>query len=278
MTFDVIKKDPEMLLFPIIATVLSAVFSVAMLFPTIIAQLIESDGSGQVAWGPLQYVATFATYFGLAFIATFANVCVVYTTKIRLEGGDATFGQSINFAFSRFGRIFSWSLVSATVGLILSAIEHAAQNTKGAGRIVVMILRGLLATAWTVISLFVVPVMVYRDLGPFDALKESMETLKRTWGESLVRYYGMGIASFVFYLPGIAVYVGITFGMTAGLPPALGFVLYAVTTIYMVGVALVFSVAGSVYNTALYHFASNGTVPNGFSPETIRGAFAPSTR
>lgn len=274
MTFDVIRKDNEMLLFPVLAAVCSVLFSLAMLFPTVITHLLN-DGSS-FAWGPLQVMATFATYFGLAFITTFFNTCVVYTTRVRLEGGDATFGQSLGFAFSRLGRIISWSLLAASVGLLLSMLENAARNAKGVGAILLSILRGLLATAWNVVTLFVVPAMVYRDLGPIDAIRSSMETLRNTWGESLARHYGMGLASFLFTLPGILGVVLAFVAMGSGLPVGAGIALLAVAGLYILGVTLVFNVANAVFNTALYHYATSRQVPAGFSPEVLQGAFSPS--
>lgn len=274
MTFDVIKKDNEMLLFPLLAAVCSVLFSVAMLFPTVITHLLNDGGS--FVWGPLQLAATFATYFGLAFITTFFNTCVVYTTRVRLSGGDATFGESVSFAFSRIGRIISWSLLAASVGLLLSMLENAARNAKGVGSILLSILRGLLATAWNVVTLFVVPAMVYQDLGPIDAIKSSMDTLRNTWGESLARHYGMGLASFLFTLPGILGAVLVVVAMGGGLPAGAGIALLAVLGLYILGVALVFNVANAVFNTALYHYATSRQVPAGFSPEVLQGAFTQS--
>ncbi len=48
---------------------------------------------------------------------------------------------------------------------------------------------------------FVVPVIVVEKLGPLAAGKRSFEVLKRTWGESLVANFGVGINR----LPGHAV-------------------------------------------------------------------------
>lgn len=273
MTFGVIRQDTEMLLFPLFAAICSAVFSVAMFFPSVIVQLMNDHSGHSFVWGPLQYACTFGAYFGTAFIATFFNVCVVYTTRVRLSGGDATFGQSIAFAFSRLGRIISWSFVVASVGLILSAIENAARNTKGLGGIVLSILRSILATAWNVVTLFVIPAMVYQDLGPIDAIKSSVETLKTTWGESLVRHYGMGLAQFIFLLPAILGIAAVVFATTVGLPITLAIGFIALIALYALGVILVFNVANAVYNTALYHFATTRQAPMGYSTEVLQGAF-----
>ena len=100
LSFNVIKKDKELLLFPALAGLFSIMFLIAMLVPSIIISFIQ-EGMGPETYGIMEYIVLFITYLGLAFIATFFNVCVVYTTKIRFEGNNATFMESIRFAVSK---------------------------------------------------------------------------------------------------------------------------------------------------------------------------------
>jgi hypothetical protein len=263
MSFGVIRKDSEMLLFPILSLIFSTLFSVAMIVPTFVLDVARQTGHGAVA--PLQLISLFASYFGLSFFATFFNVCTVYTTRVRLEGGDATFGQSIAFAFSKVHLIVGWSLVSATVGLLLHALDSIAERAGLLGKILLAILRSILASAWSIMTVFVVPAMVYRDLGPIDAVKDSVATLRQTWGESLIRHYGMGLVTLAAVLP----FFLVTFvGLVTGLWPLALFGVFA-----MVAIFLVFGTANTVFNTALYHFAQHRTAP-GFDPEILSSTFA----
>src|SRR5688572_18967507 len=127
ITFAVINKDRELVWFALLSFIFSTIFAVAMIFPSVIPTLME-NGFSTDSLQVFEYVIIFLTYFGLALIATFFNVCVVYTTKIRFEGGNATFAESIGFAFSRLPVIVKWSLLSATVGLILRLLHHLASN------------------------------------------------------------------------------------------------------------------------------------------------------
>jgi len=266
LSFDVIRKDKEMLLFPLLGSIFSLLYSFALLFPTVFVHFLDPKGTGLV-WGPVQWVVSFASYFGLAFIATFFNTCVVYTTRTRFAGGDATFMDSLSFAFSRIHLIFLWSLVAASVGVLLRALDEAADRMGGIGGMLLNAVQGFLGLMWSVVTLFVVPVMVYEGLGPFDAIRRSVEVLKRTWGESLVRHFGLGMAQMVFMIPGILCFV---LAFATG-PLAIAFVLLGVT--WIVVVALVFSVANAVFNTALYEYANSGRVPGGFDAATLQGAF-----
>src|SRR6187399_2242693 len=108
LTFGVINKDRELLGFAFLSFFFSTVFSIAMIFPSVLPALME-NGFEKESLEVYQYIILFLTYFGLAFIATFFNVCVVYTTKTRFEGGNATFGESFSFAMSRIPVIFKWS-------------------------------------------------------------------------------------------------------------------------------------------------------------------------
>jgi len=274
-SFDLIGKAKEMIWFPVLSGFFSLLFGAALLVPTFVLQLIEQTGGAGLVVGPLQWVALFVTYFGLAFIATFFNVCVVNTTRVRLAGGDATFFDSIRFAFSRVHLILGWSVVSASVGLFLRMLDSIAERTGFAGKILLLILRVFLASAWSIMTIFVVPVMVYRGVGPFDAIRESTDTLKKTWGESLVRYYGLGLAAFVCAVPCVALmFLG---GMAAGSVPTAGLALVGLGALSLLAVMLVFGVANTVFNTVLYHWATQGAA-DGIDPGVLSGAFTQRAR
>ncbi len=272
MSFNVIKKDKELLLFPLLAGIFSIIFIVTMLFPSIVVSFM--GGRGPESYGIIEYLLFFITYLGLAFIATFFNVCVVYTTKIRFEGGNATFWDSINFARSKISVILTWSIIVATVGLILRLIDNIAERAGESGRIVLNILTSILGMMWSIITIFVVPAMVYDNLRPMGAIKKSVQTLKRTWGESLIRYFGLGLIQFLFFLLGIIVTVTLLF-VLAGVGPIGIIITIAIAGLYFLGVILVFNVANTIFNTALYVYADSGKIPEGYNKEIMQNAFKP---
>jgi hypothetical protein len=279
-SFGVIRRDKEMLWFPVLSGVFSLLFSSALIVPAFVVHAVDAMGAGSAAArlgvDPLRAVVLFVTYCGLTFIATFFNVCAVHTTRVRLSGGDATLLDSVKFALSRAHRILGWSLVSATVGLLLRGLDEIAERAGGPGKIVLEVLRAVLATAWSIMTIFVVPSMVYKDAGPIDAVRDSIATLKRTWGESVVRYYGLGFAMFVCMLPCLALVIGGIFLVES--VAAAGFALIALGVVAGIGVFVVFELAETVFNTVLYQWATTGVAPEGIYVTQLSAVLGPRRR
>jgi hypothetical protein len=156
--------------------------------------------------------------------------------------------------------------VSATVGLLLKAIENAHEK-------VGQIISAVLGTAWTVMTVFVVPVLVVERVGPFKAIQRSVSLLKKAWGEGLAGRLGIGIVVFLLFLPCflLAVVTVIAFNTST----TLGFTLLAITIIAFLMVAIIGSALQTVFLSALYQFAAFERVPVGFEGDTLRSAFEP---
>jgi hypothetical protein len=272
LAFGVINKDRELLWFALLSFVFSTAFTIAMVVPSVLPSLLD-NGFTQESLQVYQYVIIFLTYFGLAFIASFFNVCVVYTTKVRFEGGNATFGESLKFAFSRVGLIAQWSLLAATVGLLLRILDDLASRLGKVGQIVAQLVIGLIGMAWSIVTIFVVPVLVYEGVGPIDAVKKSTQIIKKTWGESLIKAIGLGLIQFFVFFLIIIMTGGLTYllmqqfeftGMLIGI---------GIGALLLLLAGIIFSVASTIFNTALYVYANNSMVPSGFNEDVVKGAF-----
>jgi len=273
-TLHIMKKDKEIFIFPVLSIVLSILFLIGFLIFFFIGGLISLvNGFNISAFG---YISIFIFYLFMALLGTFFSVCVVYTAAMRFSGKDATFGDSIGFAFKRIGKVILWSLVSATFGLILKILEGFGKKLKGIGKILFGLFIWILGASWAIATTFVFQGIVYRNLGPFASIKDSIITLKKTWGESLIKYIGFGASQFLLYFIGFLIGIPlIVLGATSGLGIwfilAISFLLIA----YIVALISFFSIANDVFNTALYVYASTGKIPEGYNPEQISSAFKP---
>ncbi len=188
----VIKKNKQLVLFPIvssIALILVIASFIGILFAQVGTNFDEVISQGSIG----DYILTFIYYLICYFVIIFFNVGLVHCTRIYLKGGEPTVGAGIKFAASRFSVILGWAMLSATVGLVLKAIQ---ENSGTLGNII----SGIIGVVWSVMTFFVVPVLAYEDLGPIEAFKRSSKIMKEKWGESIGASFSFGILSLAGFL------------------------------------------------------------------------------
>lgn len=256
-SWQVLKADKELMLLP----VLSGASSLAVMALFIIPVFVTASGieGGLRASG---YVALFAMYFVLAYITIFFNAALISAAHERLSGGDPTVRSALRGAGRRAGRILPWALVTATVSIILRAIE---ERVGFVGQIIV----SLVGLAWAVVTFLVLPAIVIEGVGVRDAFRKSTGLLRNTWGENLAGQAGFGLLGFLLILPGAA--VGVLAAMAGGPVLVAGI---AVAAVWIALVAVAVTALSGIYRTALYHFAVDGQVPSHyFDDNVMRSAF-----
>ena len=214
----------------------------------------------------LGYVVLFAFYVVNYTVIIFFNSALVACAIIRFKGGNPTVADGLRAASARLPQIVGWALVAATVGLIIKAIESRSEKV-GA------IVASLLGMAWSAVTYFVVPVIVIEGAGPVAAGKRSFEVLKRTWGESLVANFGIGL---IVFLSSLLAFVPIVLGIGAIVSNlvVVGIIGIAVGIVALLLISLLSSALNTIIIGALYLYASEGTVPQQFNDQLFEKAFA----
>ena len=172
--------------------------------------------------------------------------------------------DGIHNAVAHIGPVFIWAMISATVGLILHMFERRAGLF---GQIVL----SLVGAAWSLVTYFVIPVMIFEEKGAFPAIKESASLFRKTWGESIV---GQVSITIVFVLLGMIGLIPVAIALLSGSSPIF-IVLLAVFLIYIAVLMVIGSGLQGIYNTALYLYATSGTVPQAYTKEIVENAFVP---
>ena len=261
---NVLKMDKELLVFPLLSGIATVLVMVSFIVP-----IVAAGGFGFLAEGQgtyLGYVVAFLFYLVQYTIVFFFNSALVGAALIRLDGGDPTVSDGLAIASKRMGSILGYAVLSATVGMVLRVIS---ERVGFLGRLIV----GLMGMAWTLATYLAVPVLVTKDVGPLDAVKESAELFKRTWGEQVVGNFGMAWVTVLAGLSWCLVSVLLMvvggqlspWGVAAGAVVALtGFVFLGLFTSALKG----------VYTAALYRYASTGEA-GAFDPAIVANAFRP---
>ncbi len=269
-SWNVLRTDKKLVLFPIFSSIGVLIVLVSFIAPLAVLiagghiKIDQQVDAGQPAWWV--YPLTFAFYFCNYFVIVFCNAALVSCALMRFNGEEPTVGDGFRAAGARLPQILAWSLVSATVGLLLKVIENAHEK-------IGEFISAILGTAWTVITFFVVPVLVVEKVGPFAAISRSVALLKKTWGEALIGGFGLGVFKFLLILPGFLVLAGGIALCVTVQPIAMGLSVVAIGILLLLAASAMGATLDAIFLTALYQYAAFEKVPEGFDRQCIEGAF-----
>ena len=256
-SWQVVREDRELLWLPVISFFCSLIVMAVFALGALGIGLPENQAS-QIS--PALYVLGFVMYVALAFVSIYFNAAVIGTAMKRLQGEDASIHDGLALARQHIGKIFVWAVITATVGMILRSLQERAGIL---GRIVL----GIVGIAWTVLTFFVVPVLLFEPVGVGDAIKRSGSIFRQRWGETFVGNGTIGIAIFLVSIP-----VLIVGGLIAAVVPALGIVLLVVAIGILMAIG---SATTGVFNAALYRYATTGETSGAFTQEDMAASFRP---
>ncbi|MES2316618.1 MAG: DUF6159 family protein [Pseudomonadota bacterium] len=260
----VLRQDTHLLVFPLISGFASLLVVLCFALPMFGLRAFD----GMEGENAMLYSVGFAFYVVQYFVIFYFNVALVGATMIRLDGGAPTVRDGLRIANGRLGAIFGYAVIAATVGVVLRAIQ---ERVGFLGRIIV----GMLGVGWTVATFLVVPVLVVRNKGPIDSIKDSASLLKQTWGENVIGQVGMSaFFTLLFFaliiggagLFGLAVYSG---------SGVLMVMVVAALVLMLLAGFLVQAALSGIYAAALYRFAANGEAGLGFDNSALQAAFQP---
>ena len=254
-----LRSDKELLSLPIVGGVASLLALVPLFVITLVLNVGSEDGRDP---GPVLIVAAVLTAFLVAIVTTFFSVALAAGAHERMGGGNPTIKSAVAVAWKRKKGVIGWALLSTTVGLILQAIKD---NVKGAGAIISF----LGDLAWAVASFFAIPIIAANDVGPIEALKSSVATMKQRWGSSArvqlrLGLYGLAVAIGVV----VAVVVVAMLAKTSAVLAVLAGIVLGALVLYAL---LLLNAVGAYARVALYRYSAGLPTP-GFGNNVLEAA------
>ena len=266
----VLRSDKSLLLFPLLSGVCTLLVAASFLIPVGMMMF----GGAHVGEGLHErmsvgsYLLMFAFYLVQYFVIIFFQTALTGVALMHLRGEPTSVSAGLALARAKLPQIFGYALIAATVGLLLRMIQERLGLI---GRLVV----GFIGLAWTVATFLVVPVLASKDVGPVDAVKESVELLKRSWGENLIGNGGIGLVfGLTMFLAVLlsAALIGGAVAMQSLVAIVLAVVLVVTGFILL---ALIQASLQGIYAAALYRYAEAGEASVGFDQALLQQAFAP---
>lgn len=255
-----LAQTPALLVVPAIAGLLTGtVIALAFAVPLwSVLRATPGNPTPQVVGPPWFIFAVGTAVIGA--LAVVANALVIGMATIRLRGGTPTVRAAARLVRSRWRKILGWAIVSATVGLVIRALDERT----GIGGRLVAAAGGL---AWGLATFFVVPVLLYEPVPVMGSIKRSASLFKARWGEQVTGDVTMGLAIGLLSVPLLVTgFVVFFFAPVAGIF-VLALCFGAITALSMA--------SSGTFTAALYQYAVTGQAPLGFSAAELQGAYRP---
>ncbi len=248
--------------------------------PTMVAIALMGAGCGLAGAAALLYfsgyfsspthsrgdlaLAAIIGIYPMTFLSVFFNVALAGAAAASFDGQPIGVREALGISWKRLGRIAQWSLLAAGVGLVL---EQIASRIPGAGRLA----SWLLGAAWSLATIFAVPLLALDGAGPLETAKESVHLIKSKWGEGVTGLVGIGAWTVFAMIP-----VGIVFGIGLSVRSrhaTEGAALIAVAVGAVLLVSALSLATRQVFSVALYRYASGVPETEGFAAADLEEPF-----
>lgn len=280
-TWGVVKANPYMLLFPVMAGVVGIVVVLVVGGAGLAILGVQGafDDARVVADGgdlPTSTVVTGVIVLIIAaYLATLVTqICMaglVHCANEEMHGRDSSFGSGLAAAFAHLPALLGWAAIQTLVGWLLSMIQG-----NGGDNIIINIIRlvlaSLAAVVWSVISFFVLPMIMLRGKGPISGIKESVGLIRQTWGKQIAGGVRLGGMVFLIaFLPALVLMGGGIFAMVAD-KVALGAPLVTLGVIVLLAAQALISALRAVFSVALLHYAEDQQAIGPFQAAELQAA------
>lgn len=261
----VLKQDKELMWFPLLSFITNIIVLgtfVAVFFFGIMGgdiHVFSSENTEQL--GVLEYGFAFIYYILMSFISNYFITGIYTIVNARFNGQNLSFSDGIANANKHAEKIFIWALISSTVGMILQIISNKS-------KIIGKIIATIFGAAWSILTYFSLPSLVIGERSIKDSFKESASVIRKTWGETIIVNIGMGLFFGLIHFIVVILMISIAIVITSW---EILSILGIIFVIYYITASIFLSTLSAIVKLALYQYAITGSVPQGFTPELIKG-------
>lgn len=263
-SWKLLMKDKEIMGFPILSFLCIA-FTVGVFF--LISRLIAPalQGMDRSIVTALSYAFYLALYVSVVFVAVFFQAALTSIVYARIHGEDKTFANGLESAFRKIKKLFLWAALAGTIGVLLRV---ARDKSKFLGRLIV----GSLNVVWSVATYFIVPVLLFEEIGIKDSVVRSAETFKKAWGETAFIYVSSSLVFMLIALSGIPVVIGIMILLGEMLSGPIILALFASYIAFVLILIIIGAALEAIFKVVLYEYVNTGRITGEFAPGTLESA------
>jgi hypothetical protein len=196
----------------------------------------------------------------LMILSVLGQAVIVAASMAILDGDRSSPGTAWMTALNQLPKLAGFGVVYAcerTLTGLLRGRRRWSPTTIAANA---------LDRAWDFATFLAIPVLLYENVGVFEAVKRSGRLVAQRWGVQLTARSVLGLALFVAALPLLVIGLLVAVGVSA----VLGIVLILIVLLGQIALA---GALTGVLSAALYHFGTTGLVAPGFTEADMWAAF-----
>jgi Family of unknown function (DUF6159) len=265
-SWNILKQSKDIAWFPVlsaISSVVALILCLAIFFFAVLHGEVQTfQNSQKEDMKNFMYIGMFLYYLIMFFITNYFLAGLYTVVHGKFNGQNLSLQDGIASANKHADKIFLWSLISATVGVVLQFISD---KSKLVGKIVA----GLFGAVWGILTYFSLPSLIIGQKSVKESFTESASLIRKTWGEALIVNFGMGLFFGLLFFG----YIALSIGVIILVPMIEVIILVGVLfVVFMIVTTIVSATLQAIFKLALYEYAVTGKVPEGFTKELIEGA------
>src|SRR6185312_5696447 len=187
-SFAVVRTYPRLLWFPVLSAVCLAV--------TTLFWIAQGSWLYQARGHTLLFVPfVLAGVYALTFVGIFFSVALAGAAVEAVDGGVPSLSDGFDVATMHLGSIAAWAAYSMSVNLVLSMLQSKGLKWLG----------NAAKVAWSLATIFVVPLIAFEDLDAGSARRRSFELARENWRAETG---GLGALRLALLVPGLVCFLG----------------------------------------------------------------------
>ncbi|HET6152534.1 MAG TPA: DUF6159 family protein [Marmoricola sp.] len=257
LSYRLLMEDKAMVGVLAVGAAASTVALCAIIVPAWTIGHITPDPTHRGLRGLLVYAAA---VWAVSVISVLSQGVVVAAAQIRCERGSPDLKRAAALAWSRRGPLAAWAAVSTVIALLMTLLQRL-----GIAGLIVRVLTGV---AWSVATIFAVPILIAEGTGPGETTRRSFDVVKSKLGTvvrsnirlALPWMVAMWLALMVAAAGGIAFAVGVGTGSVEA--AVIGAPVLVAGVLAFLFCAATSTALSAFLDTLLYRYASGLPVPD----------------
>lgn len=271
----VLRLNPSIAYYPIFYILTFALVNALVIGPIGyfnlfgIANFMGSTDTSQFPLAALPFLILL--YIVQTWVFVYFNAACYLAADAALNGKKMSIRRSLVLAWKARASLAKWSFFTGIIGAGLRYLEDKLNIF---GKVIV----GSIGATISVASIFAVPVLVNKNSGPIDTLRQSASLLKKSWGENVVFVVGIGLYSlfaliiFLFIPNILAVYLILVY-FSQPWVLATSVSIMVVSVLVTISVLFYLTALETIFKAALYRYAESSDYVGPYDHDLIASAF-----